>query len=103
MTLSVLKMDSKRWQCRPSPSKSIKFLVVTGRMSESMERKSLFSRKEIDIMPTKEEFEAYERVRRSGKWNMFTQAREAAEDAELSFERYRLVLLNYEGCMLRYA
>lgn len=54
-------------------------------------------------MPTKEEFEAYERVRRSGKWNMFTQAREAANDAGLSFERYRLVLLNYEGCMLRYA
>lgn len=54
-------------------------------------------------MPTKEEFDAYERVRRSGKYNMFTQAIEASKDAGLSLERYRLVLLNYEGCMLRYA
>lgn len=54
-------------------------------------------------MPTKEEFEAYEQVRRSGKWNMFTQAREASEDAGLSFERYRLVQDNYWDCMLRYA
>lgn len=54
-------------------------------------------------MPTKEEFEAFERIRRSGKYNMFTQAIEAAIDAGLSLDRYKLVLLNYEGCMLKYA
>lgn len=54
-------------------------------------------------MPTKEEFEAFEKVRRSGKWNMFMDAKNAAIDAGLSPDRYKLVLMNYETCMLKYA
>ena len=54
-------------------------------------------------MPTKEEYEAFDKVRRSGKYNMITEAIEASNEANLSIDLYKLVLLNYEGCMLKYS
>ena len=51
---------------------------------------------------TKEEFEAYEKVRRSGKYNMMTQADWAASAANLEYERYIEVLKNYDQCVKKW-
>jgi len=47
----------------------------------------------IDI--TKEEFDAYERVRKGGGYNMMADAARAMKAAELSSDRYWAVLKNY--------
>lgn len=44
---------------------------------------------------TRDEFEAYEKVRRSGKFNMIMEATDAADAAGLDRDRYMLVIKNY--------
>lgn len=44
---------------------------------------------------TRDEFLAYERVRRGGKFNMITEQGQAARKAKLSPERYRAVMKQY--------
>lgn len=51
---------------------------------------------------TKEEFLAYEAVRVKGNWNMFTEARFAAAEAGLSFEKYAEILFNYSELRKKY-
>ncbi len=46
---------------------------------------------------TKDEFEAYEEVRKSGEFNMFD-ANNASAAAGLSRDRYMAVLKNYTEC-----
>lgn len=53
-------------------------------------------------MITKEEFLAYENVRAKGRWNMFTEARLAAADAGLSFQKYTEILFNYSDLAKKY-
>ena len=55
-----------------------------------------------DKLPSKKDFQAYERVRRGGRWNMIVNARDAAADAHLGFDRYMAVLRNYELLMKKY-
>ncbi len=58
------------------------------------------ARGKMDV--TREEFEAYERIRKSGAFNMATEAREAARRAGLSYERYWEVIWNYDRCVDMY-
>lgn len=51
---------------------------------------------------TRAEFEAYERVRQSGQWNMLANRRQAAKAAGLSLHRYDVVLWNYTEARSRY-
>lgn len=44
---------------------------------------------------TKEMFDAFERVRSEGKYNMVMNAQDAAEDAGLSMDDYWIVIKNY--------
>lgn len=53
-------------------------------------------------LPFKKDFDAYERVRQSGKFNMFTQANLAATAANLSPGRYWEVLHNYRALREKY-
>lgn len=46
-------------------------------------------------LPPREHFEAYERVRRSGEFNMITEWPAAAEAAGLSRNEYLAVIKNY--------
>lgn len=50
----------------------------------------------------KKHFTAFESVRRSGMFNMLTQAREAADFAGLGIEDYMGVLKNYEALMAKW-
>lgn len=47
---------------------------------------------------TKKEFEAYERVRKGGRFNMITDLYDAARAARLSNERYVRVMRYYTEC-----
>ena len=47
-------------------------------------------------------FAKYERVRKSGRWNMIMNAREAADEAALSIETYMGVLHNYAALMKKF-
>ena len=51
---------------------------------------------------TKQEFEAYERVRQDGKYNMIAKSKWAAKEAGLSIERYFAVLNNYAKCVKKW-
>ncbi len=53
-------------------------------------------------MPTKEEFMAYEAVRKRGNWNMFMEGRQAAAEAGLDFETYTKILFNYSELAKKY-
>jgi len=44
---------------------------------------------------TKEMFDAFERVRSEGKYNMVMNAQDAAEDADLSMDDYWTIIKNY--------
>lgn len=55
-----------------------------------------------DADVTEAEFRAYERVRKSGRFNMITQSRYAAAAAGLSNERYRTVSLWYSEARKKY-
>lgn len=46
----------------------------------------------------REEFEAYERVRKSGKFNMITDLHGAAREASLLVDRYVQVMRYYDEC-----
>jgi hypothetical protein len=46
-------------------------------------------------LPPREDFEAYERVRRGGEFNMITEWPAAAKAASLSREEYLAVIKNY--------
>lgn len=46
-------------------------------------------------MPTREQFEAYVKVQRSGHWNMLMNAEEAAREAGLDLDTYFAVIKNY--------
>ena len=46
-------------------------------------------------MPTREQFEAYVKVQRSGHWNMLMNAEEAAREAGLDLDTYFEVIKNY--------
>ncbi len=46
-------------------------------------------------MPTREQFEAYVKVQRSGRWNMLMNAEEAAREAGLDLDTYFDVIKNY--------
>ena len=50
----------------------------------------------------KRHFVAFERVRKSGEYNMITEARAAAISCDLSIEDYMGVLQNHEACMVRW-
>lgn len=52
----------------------------------------------MELEVTKEEFQSYERVRKSGLYNMMMEAPFAAEAADLPNTRYWKVLKNYEAC-----
>jgi len=52
--------------------------------------------------PTREEFAAYERVRRGGRFNVITEAGYAAYEAGLTHERYTAVLRCYGEAKRRY-
>ncbi len=52
----------------------------------------------IEEAVKKKEFEAYERVRMGGRWNMLIDSRWAAHDANLPQDRYWAVLNNYSEC-----
>lgn len=47
-------------------------------------------------------FAEYERVRKSGHWNMIMNTREAAEEAGLSIDTYMGVLKNYAALMKKF-
>lgn len=51
---------------------------------------------------TKKDFEAYERVRRGGRYNMLTHSKQAARLADLSPEKYRVILRHYEKLMKKW-
>jgi hypothetical protein len=44
---------------------------------------------------TKEMFDAFNKVRENGKYNMIMNAKEAAEDAGLSMDDYWIIIKNY--------
>ena len=46
-------------------------------------------------MATKEQFMAYIKVQRSGKYNMMMQAVDAAREANLPYDTYMDILWNY--------
>lgn len=46
-------------------------------------------------MPTREQFEAYVKVQRSGRWNMIMDAKNAAREAGLDLDIYFAVIKNY--------
>jgi len=54
-------------------------------------------------MPTFAEFKAYETVRKSGKFNMVTEASSAAAMAGISMNSYWNVLKNYDWCSEAYS
>mgnify|MGYP001574543890 CR=1 FL=1 len=58
-------------------------------------------RDDMDI--TKKEFEAYEKARESGLFNMMMQARDAASFAGLQIDRYWKIIKNYDECLEKYA
>lgn len=45
---------------------------------------------------TEEEFRSYEEVRKSRKFNMFEEGREASNAAGLSLDTYKTILFNYD-------
>ena len=47
-------------------------------------------------------FRAYEQVRRSGRYNMITEARQAADAAGLSMDDYKFVINNYTNLKEEY-
>lgn len=53
-------------------------------------------------MPTKEQFEAYEKVRLSGKFNMIMEWYDAASAADLTKAEYFDVIENYKWCVKTY-
>ena len=48
-------------------------------------------------MPTKEQFEAYVKVQRSGKYNMVMDGRAAAREAGLDIITYMSIISNYSS------
>lgn len=44
---------------------------------------------------TRNEFERFESVRRSGRWNMLMESRSAANEADLSHDTYMAILQDY--------
>jgi len=44
---------------------------------------------------TRDEFERFEFVRRSGRWNMLMESRSAANEANLSHDTYMAILKDY--------
>lgn len=50
----------------------------------------------------KKDFAAYERVRKSGCFNMITEAHQASEMAGLDIEVYKGIIKNYEALMKKY-
>lgn len=53
-------------------------------------------------MPTKEEFMAFEAVRKQGNWNMFMEGRQAAAEAGFDFGTYTTILFNYSELAKKY-
>lgn len=53
-------------------------------------------------MPTKEQFEAYEKVRTSGQFNMIMEWIDAADCAGLTKDEYFNVIKNYNWCITNY-
>lgn len=53
-------------------------------------------------MSEQEMFENYERVRKSGVYNMIMQANEAATDAGLTMDQYMFVINNYSDLYRKY-
>lgn len=51
---------------------------------------------------TKEEFLKYERTRIIGKYNMYMQREEAANEAGLPIEKYNYIIDNYKGFYQKY-
>jgi hypothetical protein len=51
---------------------------------------------------TREDFEAYERVRQSGLFNMIMQQRDAAYYAGLDLSTYQAILENYQTCLAKW-
>lgn len=61
------------------------------------------TQKEHDTMHiTKEHFQAYERVRQSGEFNMIADSRRARIAAKLSPEAYFKICMDYEDYMRRW-
>lgn len=52
---------------------------------------------------TREEFEAYEKVRQSGDFNMIMEQRDAAATAGLTLDRYRAVMKQYAEARTKYS
>lgn len=46
---------------------------------------------------TKDQFEAYERVRQAGFHNMLTDGHRAADDAKLDWKTYQSIVTNYDA------
>lgn len=51
---------------------------------------------------TKKDFQAYERVRRGGRYNMLTHIKQAARLADLSCKKYIAILKDYEKLMKKW-
>ena len=53
-------------------------------------------------MPTREQFEAYVKVQRSGRWNMIMDAKNVAREAGLDLDTYFEVIMNYSKLAAKY-
>ena len=54
------------------------------------------------VMPTREQFEAYVKVQRSGRWNMIMDAKNVAREAGLDLDTYFEVIMNYSKLAAKY-